>query len=158
MHESHAREIADEWQGLHEGDAAKQAAGLVDWLLQALAGLPEDSAWCSGEAEEGGTRPLVLIAGRNLWRIAAVSGDGGRVDSEQYPVLPGFCHLVSSLSGDADSGAWTRRYHLEIGLPGGTSDVVEFVGREVVSESGREERGPDRGETLARRLVAALRA
>ena len=45
-----------------------------------------------------------------------------------------------------------RQYRLKIELPGGTSDVVEFVGRDVSAGQ------TDPGESVARRLISAIRA
>lgn len=152
MHDEHAREIAAGWQSAHSGDGARLAAEMADFLVQTLAPLPEDCAWCFGEPDVAGTRPVLLAQGKNLWRVAPGPGVEGRaMEVDHFAVLSGFCHLGSTLSRAADGG-WVRHYRLTVELPGGTSDSVEFVGRDV--SAGRT----DPGESVARRLISAIRA
>jgi hypothetical protein len=152
MHDEHTREIAAEWAAAHSGDAARIAAEMSDFLVQTLAPLPEDCAWCLGEPDVAGTRPVLLAQGRNMWRVApGPSSERRTMEVDHFALLSGFCHLGSTLSRDEDGG-WVRNYRLKVELPGGTSDVMEFVGRDV--SAGRT----DPGESVARRLVSAIRA
>jgi hypothetical protein len=153
MHEDHAREIAAEWKSAHSGEAARLVSEMADFLVQTLAALPEDCAWCFGEPDAVGTRPVLLAQGKNLWRMSTTAGaDPRAIDTEHFAVLSGFCHLGSSLTRDAD-GAWVRHYRLDVALPGASTDTVEFEGRDP-SASGQS----DRGESVARRLISAIRA
>jgi hypothetical protein len=152
MHDDHAREIVGEWEAAHSGEAARLASEMTDFLVHTLAPLPEDCAWCLGEPDVAGTRPVLLAQGKNLWRVApGPSTERSTMEVDHFALLSGFCHLGSTLSRDGD-GTWVRHYRLKIELPGGTSDVVEFVGRDV--SAGKT----DPGESVARRLISAIRA
>jgi hypothetical protein len=152
MHDEHARQIAAEWKSAHSGEAARLASESTDLLVHTLAPLPEDCAWCFGEPDVAGTRPVLLAQGRNLWRVApGPSSEARTMEIDHFAVLSGLCHLGSTITRDPD-GVWLRNYRLKVGLPGGASDVVEFVGRDAGTGQ------TDRGESVARRLISAIRA
>ena len=152
MHDEHAREIAAEWRAAHSGEAARLASESTDLLVHTLAPLPEDCAWCFGEPDVAATRPVLLAQGRNLWRVApGPSSEARTMEIDHFAVLSGLCHLGSTITRDPD-GVWLRNYRLKVGLPGGASDVVEFVGRDAGTGQ------TDRGESVARRLISAIRA
>ena len=128
------------------------ASDMADLLVQSLAPLPEDCAWSFGEPEADGARPVLLAQGKNLWRMAPGGGAERRtMDTSHFAVLSGFCQLSSSLSHDAE-GVCVRRYRLEVALPGGTRETIEFTGRDAGTGEA------DHGESLARRLISAVRA